>query len=108
MQFKVTSNAIRRINALRHNENNPKLALRVSVLGGGCSGFQYKYEITSQHSTEDEIITINNTNVFIDKEAMAFLSGCTLDYVEELGRAGFEIQNPNATAKCGCGNSFAM
>ena len=79
---------------------------RISVLGGGCSGFQYHFDLdASALSEEDRRI---DTNVVIDDVSLDLLKGSIIDYVELLGSAGFEIRNPNATAKCGCGNSFAM
>ncbi len=111
LSFKVTEQAIKRIKQLQQQETQASSSsgLRLSVLGGGCSGFQYKYEFTSQNKSTDKTLHLNNDAVvYIDAEAVPFLNNCTLDYIEELGRTGFEIQNPNATAKCGCGNSFAI
>jgi iron-sulfur cluster insertion protein len=106
--FIVTSNAADRVSYLVSQESKPIKGLRISVLGGGCSGFQYKYELEESVADDDIIFTVNQANVFIDKMSLDLIQGSTLDYVEDLGSAGFEIKNPKATAKCGCGNSFAL
>jgi iron-sulfur cluster assembly accessory protein len=82
---------------------------RVSVKGGGCSGFQYHYDFdASQPAADDKLIEKNGSVVIVDDMSLEMLAGSVLDYVETLGSAGFEIRNPNATAKCGCGNSFSV
>lgn len=106
--FIVTSNAADRVSYLVSQETKPIKGLRISVLGGGCSGFQYKYELEESIAEDDIIFTVNQANVLIDKISLELIQGSTLDYVEDLGSAGFEIKNPKATAKCGCGNSFAL
>jgi iron-sulfur cluster assembly accessory protein len=83
--------------------------LRISVLGGGCSGFQYQYDFEAKPAgLTDIIIEKNGATVVIDDLSIGFVAGSVLDFVEDLSSAGFEIKNPNATAKCGCGNSFAV
>ena len=81
---------------------------RVSVHGGGCSGFQYKYEFVENKDARDHVFGSEVAKVLIDDISLGLISNSTLDYVEDLGSAGFEIKNPNATARCGCGNSFAV
>lgn len=83
--------------------------LRVGVGGGGCSGFQYMVDFDTKPITSDDlVIERNGSMVVIDSMSLDMLKGSVLDYVETLGSAGFEIKNPNATAKCGCGNSFSV
>jgi iron-sulfur cluster insertion protein len=83
--------------------------LRVAVGGGGCSGFQYQVDFDSKpNASDDLVIEKNGSKVVIDSTSLDLLKGSVLDYVETLGSAGFEIKNPNATAKCGCGNSFSV
>ncbi len=83
--------------------------LRVSVEGGGCSGFQYKYEFdTAPVAADDVVVERDGAKVVIDSVSLGMAEGSELDYVEELGGAFFAIKNPNATASCGCGNSFAV
>ncbi|RYE05902.1 MAG: iron-sulfur cluster assembly accessory protein [Rickettsiaceae bacterium] len=108
MDFIVTSAAHKRITKLAqlNNDNNP--ILRISVDGGGCGGFSYKYEFVNTVSADDYIKEIDNIKVIIDSISQQFLDNCQIDFVEELGSSRFEINNPNATASCGCGNSFAI
>lgn len=83
--------------------------LRVSVLGGGCSGFQYHFDFDSAAPTdEDALFEEGAAKVIIDTTSLELLHDSTIDYVETIGAAAFEIKNPQATASCGCGNSFAI
>jgi iron-sulfur cluster assembly accessory protein len=83
--------------------------LRVAVDGGGCSGFQYKFDFDSAGpSAEDKVFGDVNAPVIVDDISLGFLNGAMLDYVETLGASSFEIKNPNAKASCGCGNSFSV
>jgi iron-sulfur cluster insertion protein len=104
----VTENAAKRILTLIAKRNKPGLMLRIIVLGGGCSGFQYKIELDDQLNEDDKIFDQNNIKLVVDETSLGLLEGMTLDYVEELIGASFQIKNPNATASCGCGNSFAI
>lgn len=108
MQLQVTDNAYERIIELNKQNHNTKSILRISVDGGGCSGFMYKYEFTDTIHDDDFIINRNETRIVVDSLSQQFLNNCTVDFVEELGSNYFEIRNPQATAKCGCGNSFAV
>ena len=106
--FSVTESAAARIAKILSDEPDGS-KFRISVDGGGCSGFQYKMDIsTANISNTDIVIEKNNIAVVIDDISIDMISGSILDYIETLGSAGFEIKNPNATAKCGCGNSFAL
>lgn len=104
----VTENAATRIRYLIEREDKGLLKLRIAVDGGGCSGFQYRYEFTNTINADDTVIQKNGIEVVIDSTSAPFLEGVTFDYVETLGAAAFEIKNPNASSKCGCGNSFAI
>ena len=106
--FTVTDSAAARINAIISSEAEGTF-LRISVLGGGCSGFQYKFDFDNTPvNTTDIEIEKNGALVIIDDLSLELIKGSQLDYFERLDSAGFEIKNPNATAKCGCGNSFAL
>jgi iron-sulfur cluster insertion protein len=85
---------------------NDKEMLRISVEGGGCSGFKYKYDIVSNSEVGDIFIIKNKVKIVIDEISSGFLKNCTLDFIEELGSSYFSIINPAAKAKCGCGSSF--
>ena len=82
--------------------------LRVAVKGGGCSGFQYVFEIVDQVSEDDQVFEKYNCRVIIDETSLQFLEGAEIDYSEELIGSSFKISNPNATSSCGCGTSFSF
>ena len=103
--FSLTAQAAARINELAKAEG--AAALRIAVLGGGCSGFQYEFSLTKAAETDDVRIELNGAAVLIDPASLEFLKGGQLDYVDELGGSYFSIKNPNATSRCGCGNSFS-
>ncbi len=110
MSIKITDNAFKKIDKLIKLENNPDLILRVTVDGGGCSGFIYDYTLVpSDDITKDDcIIKKDNIKVVIDEMSQQFMDNCVIDFIEELGSSYFEIRNPNARTKCGCGNSFSV
>lgn len=107
LSIEVTDNAAKRIAFLAAQK--PGSSLRIIVEGGGCSGFKYNYDLNIHEATqEDLVIDKAGAQVLVDAMSLEFMKGCVLDYVETLGSAGFEIRNPNATVKCGCGNSFSV
>jgi iron-sulfur cluster insertion protein len=110
MSIKVTDNAFKRVDELINLESNPSLSLRVVVDGGGCSGFVYNYALvpSSDITKDDYIIEKDNIKVVIDEISQKFMVDCIIDFIEELGSSYFEIKNPNAKTKCGCGNSFSV
>jgi iron-sulfur cluster insertion protein len=83
-------------------------ALRVSVLAGGCSGFQYKFELARRAETDDLVIEREGARVLVDPASLDLLGGAELDFVDKLMGAHFTVRNPNATASCGCGTSFSV
>jgi iron-sulfur cluster assembly accessory protein len=98
------ANRIREIMAQDAAQN----ALRVSVLGGGCSGFRYDFELVAQTNDDDLIIEKSGARVAIDPISVPYMAGSQIDYVDDLIGASFKISNPNATASCGCGTSFSL
>lgn len=109
MEFQVTPAAERRIAELIIQQNRPNLCLKISVDGGGCSGFMYKYEFVAFETEEgDFVLSQNSIKIIIDSISQEFMNGCKLDFIESLGSSYFEIKNPNAKAGCGCGNSFSV
>jgi iron-sulfur cluster insertion protein len=101
--------AAKRINQVVAAENNPALMVRLEVLGGGCSGFQYRFGFDAvARDGEDVIIERNGARLVIDTVSLGFLKGSEVDYGESLMEAGFRVRNPNATSSCGCGSSFAV
>ena len=103
----ISESAARRVAFLVAQEGNPALMLRLTVSGGGCSGFQYGFGFDDTVNADDHVFERDGTRVVTDDCSLDLLAGATLDYVEDLMGASFQIRNPNATASCGCGNSFA-
>ncbi|MDA0902318.1 MAG: iron-sulfur cluster insertion protein ErpA [Proteobacteria bacterium] len=98
-----------RILEIKSKPQNQGKHLRISVSGGGCSGFQYKFELDDQVNDDDlKFVDENIVLVTIDPTSLDFLNHCHVDYVNEMGGAYFKIDNPNATANCGCGSSFSI
>ncbi|MEW6121130.1 MAG: iron-sulfur cluster insertion protein ErpA [Pseudomonadota bacterium] len=103
----VTDSAARRIGEILSGEP-PESVLRVSVEGGGCSGFQYRFDVTRERDADDLVIEKDGAVVVVDKVSLDYLSGSRIDFVDDLIGASFKIDNPHATASCGCGTSFAL
>jgi iron-sulfur cluster assembly accessory protein len=82
--------------------------LRVSVNGGGCSGFQYSFDIAPNAEPDDVILAEGEARIAVDRMALDFLKGATIDFVDDLMGSSFRVENPNATASCGCGTSFSV
>lgn len=104
----ITDGAAARIAKLRKMQNNDGLMLRVTVNGGGCSGFQYAFDLDDKVADEDVAFSHNGIAVVTDEVSLGFLNGCTVDFKDELGAAFFQVDNPNATSSCGCGTSFSI
>src|SRR5882724_10812943 len=105
--FSVTQNAAKRIAFLASKEAKPVM-MRVAVLGGGCSGFQYNFSFEEERQGDDLVIERDGAAVLVDSTSLELLKGSELDYVEEMVGASFQVKNPNATSSCGCGNSFSV
>jgi iron-sulfur cluster insertion protein len=107
--LRLTDSAARRIRKVVADENNPALMVRLAVLGGGCSGFQYKFDFDSAFDpAEDIIVEREGAKLVVDKTSLELLQGSEVDYGESLMEAGFRVVNPNAASSCGCGSSFAV
>ncbi len=104
----VTDSAIRRIGAIIRNDGREALMLRLSVAGGGCSGFRYDFTLDDNRTGDDVAFERDGVTVVVDGCSLDLLAGGTLDYVEDLIGSSFQVRNPNATASCGCGSSFAV
>lgn len=103
----VSDSAAKRIAQIVEKESGVN-ALRVAVLGGGCSGFQYTFDLVDQSQPDDLVITHQGATVLIDPMSLEFMAGSEIDFVDELIGQSFQIKNPNATASCGCGTSFSI
>jgi iron-sulfur cluster assembly protein len=102
----LTPAAVAAVRELLSKRNLTGYALRVFISGGGCSGFQYGMALDSNVRDEDYKVEYDDVKVVVDEVSMKYLSGSTVDYVDELMGSGFKIENPNAVSTCGCGSSF--
>lgn len=107
MTVTVTDAAAKRIAAILASEPD-KHALRISVEGGGCSGFSYKYELVDEQNADDLVIESGGARVLIDSVSLPFMDGAQINFVDNLMGQAFEIRNPNAVSSCGCGTSFSL
>ena len=104
--FTVTDEAANQIDRLKKNKDH---ALRIRIVGGGCSGMSYKFEFTDSINSEtDFFVKKGSSTVVLDQKSALYLMGSKLDYNDTLTGAGFKINNPNATNTCGCGESFGV
>ena len=103
----VSARAAKRIAAILSKEPDGAM-LRVAVEGGGCSGFQYKFDIVNTREDDDLVLDAEGYSVLVDSMSVDYMSGSVIDFSDELIGAAFKIENPNATAACGCGTSFSL
>ncbi|WP_425374319.1 HesB/IscA family protein [Lichenihabitans psoromatis] len=103
----ISARAAAQVNKVLSREA-PGSYLRIAVNGGGCSGFQYAFDIVVERDGDDLVIERDGASVLIDPVSVGFLEGSKIDYVDDLIGQSFKIDNPNATASCGCGTSFAL
>jgi iron-sulfur cluster insertion protein len=104
----ISNSAKQKIKDILLEENNPKMALRTFVQGGGCSGFSYGFTMDDEINEDDFEIPLDEFKVLIDAMSMQYLTGSEIDYKEEIMGSSFTINNPNATTTCGCGSSFGV
>ena len=102
----LSNSALERIGEIQSKENNHEKFLRVSISGGGCSGFQYIFELDDKRREDD--LEIEKNIAVTDETSLPFLNGAEIDFVKELGASYFKVNNPNAKASCGCGSSFSV
>lgn len=99
--------AASRVAAIAAKQGKPAI-LRLSVDGGGCSGFQYRFGLAEAIEADDAVAAADGVRLVVDPVSLELVNGCVVDYVESLGGAAFRVENPQATAGCGCGTSFAV
>jgi iron-sulfur cluster assembly accessory protein len=107
MPVTLSARAARRIAEILKTEARPS-ALRVAVTGGGCSGFQYNFALDDAQLDEDTVVERDGARVLIDPVSLDFLAGAEIDFTDDLIGQAFKVNNPNATASCGCGTSFSV
>jgi iron-sulfur cluster insertion protein len=103
----LTEAAAKRVGAIAARQGKPAI-LRLSVEGGGCSGFQYKFDLDDALEAEDAVSETGGVKLVVDPVSLELVTGSTVDFVESLGGAAFKVENPNAAAGCGCGSSFGI
>ena len=105
---KLTDAAIGKVREIMATQDPLPAGLRIGVVGGGCSGFQYSMSFENQSGMMDKVLRFDDLKVFIDATSAMYLNGCTVDYVETLEAAGFKFDNPTVKSTCGCGSSFSV
>ena len=103
----LTPSAAARVAAIASKQGKPAI-LRLSVEGGGCSGFQYKFGFADQVEADDLVAETDGVRLVVDEISLDLVRGASVDFVESLGGAAFRVENPNAASGCGCGSSFAV
>lgn len=106
-QITLTPNAAKRVAWIASRQDKPAI-LRLAVDGGGCAGFTYKFELSPEPETDDEIAETDGVRLVVDPVSLDLVRGSAVDFVEDLGGAAFKVTNPNAQSGCGCGSSFSV
>ena len=104
---KVTEKASAKLTSLLTRQGRPQGALRVAVIGGGCSGLQYKMDLQDGPASRDILVESGGVRVVVDPKSALYVTGSELDYIEALQDGGFKVKNPNAATSCSCGESFS-
>src|SRR5262249_57170558 len=106
--IRITEKAARKLESLLQEKRKPDGALRLAVVGGGCSGLQYVMDLVDGPRERDILVPTQSVRLVVDAKSALFVSGSVLDYSEDLQKGGFKVTNPNAVAHCSCGESFAV
>ena len=104
---KLTSSAANKVSTLLTKQGRPTGVLRVAVVGGGCSGLQYKMDLQDGPASRDILVESGGVRVVVDPKSALYVTGSELDYIEALQDGGFKVKNPNAATSCSCGESFS-
>ncbi len=105
--IKLTSSAVGKVSKLLQRQGRPEGVLRVAVVGGGCSGLQYKMDLQDRPANRDILVESGGVKVVVDPKSALYVTGSELDYAEALQDGGFKVNNPNAATSCSCGESFS-
>src|SRR3954464_8526142 len=105
--IKVSESAAKKVGSLLQRQGRPGGVLRVAVVGGGCSGFQYKMALQDQPANRDILVESGGIKVVVDPKSALYVTGSELDYIDALQDGGFKVKNPNAATSCSCGESFS-
>lgn len=104
----LTPSAIAKVKEIMSTQDPVPAGLRIGVVGGGCSGFQYSMSFENAAGMMDKVVRFEDLKVFVDATSAMYLNGCQVDYVETLEAAGFKFENPQVKSTCGCGSSFSV
>jgi iron-sulfur cluster assembly accessory protein len=104
----LTDSAAVKVREIMATQDPLPAGLRIGVVGGGCSGFQYSMSFENQSGMMDKVLNFEGLKVFVDATSLMYLNGCVVDYVETLEAAGFKFENPSVKSTCGCGSSFSV
>ncbi len=104
----MTPVAVAKVKEIMDQQNPRPAALRVAVVGGGCSGFQYHMAFDNNQNSTDNVVEVDGLKVLVDQMSLMYLNGVEIDYIETLEGAGFKFNNPNVKSTCGCGSSFSV
>lgn len=104
----VTNNAISRILEVNKKKNRGKCLFRVSIDGGGCQGFSYKFYFEDKINEDDQVFDFNEVKILVDKTSLEIINGSKIDFVSDMMGSYFKIENPKASSTCGCGTSFSI
>jgi len=102
----LTPQAVAKVREIMATQDPVPAGLRLGVVGGGCSGFQYSMSFENQAGMMDKVLNFDDLKVFVDSTSLMYLNGCVVDYLETLDASGFKFENPNTKSTCGCGSSF--
>ncbi len=102
----LTDRAIDKVREFIGQQEEPYEGIRVAVVAGGCSGFEYKMNLERASREDDQVLTLDGVKVFVDEQSMLYLDGTQIDFIESVKGSGFSFHNPNAKGTCGCGESF--
>jgi len=105
--IKVSPSAAKKVSSLLTKQGRPQGVLRVAVVGGGCSGLQYKMDLQDTPANRDIMVETGGIKVVVDPKSALYVTGSELDYVDALQDGGFKVKNPNASTSCSCGESFS-
>ncbi len=105
--IKVSESAAKKVGSLLQRQGRPNGVLRVAVVGGGCSGLQYKMDLQDQPANRDILVESGGIKVVVDPKSALYVTGSELDYIDALQDGGFKVKNPNAASTCSCGESFS-
>jgi iron-sulfur cluster assembly accessory protein len=107
MDIALTPSAAKRVAWIAQRQDKPAI-LRLAVEGGGCSGFQYKFDLTETAQADDMVVETDGVRLVVDAVSLDLVRGATVNFVEDLSGAAFKVENPNAASGCGCGSSFSI